>query len=47
MLVLEEHEQPTLEGENLVLFTGNSNPQLATAIAEYLDVLGIGSALER
>ncbi len=44
MLVLREHEQPTLEGENLVLFSGNSNPQLASAIAEYLGV-PMGKAL--
>lgn len=44
MLVLEEHEQPTLEGESIVVFTGNSNPQLARAIAEYLEV-PLGKAL--
>lgn len=38
MLILESHEAPTLEGENLVVFTGNSNPQLASAIASYLEV---------
>lgn len=44
MLVLESHEAPTLEGENLVVFTGNSNPQLAAAIASYLEV-PLGKAL--
>ena len=44
MLVLEEHEQPTLEGENIVLFSGNSNPQLAASIAEYLEI-PMGKAL--
>ena len=44
MLVLESHEAPTLEGENLVVFTGNSNPQLAAAIASYLEV-PLGNAL--
>lgn len=44
MLVLDEREQPTLEGENMVLFTGNANPQLAQAIAEYLEV-PMGKAL--
>ena len=44
MLVLESQEVPTLEGENLVVFTGNSNPQLAAAIASYLEV-PLGNAL--
>lgn len=44
MLVLESHEIPTLEGENMVIFTGNSNPQLAAAIASYLEV-PLGKAL--
>lgn len=44
MLVLEEHEQPTLEGENICVFTGNSNPELARAIAEYLEI-PLGNAL--
>ena len=44
MLILESHEAPTLEGENLVVFTGNSNPQLAQAIASYLEV-PLGKAL--
>jgi ribose-phosphate pyrophosphokinase len=44
MLVLESHEAPTLEGENLVVFSGNSNPQLAAAIASYLEV-PLGKAL--
>lgn len=44
MLVLESHETPTLEGENMVIFTGNSNPQLAAAIASYLEV-PLGKAL--
>jgi ribose-phosphate pyrophosphokinase len=44
MLILESHEAPTLEGENLVVFTGNSNPQLAAAIASYLEV-PLGKAL--
>lgn len=44
MLVLEAQEQPTLEGENLCIFTGNSNPQLARAITEYLEV-PLGDAL--
>lgn len=44
MLVLESQEVPTLEGENLVVFTGNSNPQLAAAIASYLEI-PLGNAL--
>ena len=44
MLILESHEAPTLEGENLVVFTGNSNPQLAQAIVSYLEV-PLGKAL--
>ncbi len=44
MLVLEEHEQPTLEGENIVVFSGNANPQLAASIASYLEV-PLGNAL--
>ncbi len=44
MLVLDAYEQPALEGENMVIFTGNSNPQLATAIADYLEV-PLGKAL--
>ncbi len=44
MLILESQEAPTLEGENLVVFTGNSNPQLAQAIASYLEV-PLGKAL--
>lgn len=42
--MLETHDVPTLEGENLVVFTGNSNPQLAQAIAGYLDI-PLGNAL--
>ncbi|MCE7873139.1 ribose-phosphate pyrophosphokinase [bacterium CPR1] len=44
MLVLEEAAQPTLENENIVLFTGNANPRLAQSIARYLG-LPLGSAL--
>ena len=44
MLILESHETPTLEGENLVIFSGNSNPQLAQAIASYLEI-PLGKAL--
>lgn len=44
MLALEQNEQPTLEGENLVVFTGNSNPDLAKAIADYLEI-PVGQAL--
>lgn len=46
MLILESHEAPTLEGENLVVFTGNSNPQLAQSIASYLEI-PLGKALVR
>jgi len=44
MLVLGEAAQPTLAGENLVLFTGTSNPRLAQMIADYLEI-PLGSAL--
>ncbi|MBI3928525.1 MAG: ribose-phosphate pyrophosphokinase [Armatimonadetes bacterium] len=43
MLLLEE-EQPSLQGENIVVFSGNSNPRLAQAIAEYLGI-PLGRAL--
>lgn len=44
MLTLEAQEHPTLEGENLVIFSGNSNPALARAIACYLEI-PLGNAL--
>lgn len=44
MLMLGEQSQPTLVGENLVLFAGNSNPRLSQAIADYLEI-PLGAAL--
>ena len=44
MLVLGEAAQPSLVGENVVLFAGNSNPRLAQAIADYLEI-PLGQAL--
>lgn len=44
MLILGESTQPSLIGENVVLFAGNSNPRLAQAIAEFLDI-PLGQAL--
>ena len=44
MLMLGEAAQPSLVGENVVLFAGNANPALAKAIADYLE-LPLGSAL--
>ena len=44
MLVLGEASQPSLIGENVVVFAGNSNPRLAQAIADYLEI-PLGQAL--
>ena len=44
MLKLGEASRPSLVGENLVMFAGNSNPRLVQAIADYLEI-PLGAAL--
>lgn len=44
LMLLEEAAQPSLVNENVVLFKGTANPELADAVAEYLEI-PLGAAL--